>query len=54
MIYLNPITQEAIEYQVRNGKAPMPAWEGILGEDEIAAVTDYVYEQSAGEWSNVA
>lgn len=31
-------TKEAIEYQVRNGKGPMPAWEGVLSEDEIVAV----------------
>nr|P00119.1 RecName: Full=Cytochrome c6; AltName: Full=Cytochrome c-552; AltName: Full=Cytochrome c-553; AltName: Full=Cytochrome c553; AltName: Full=Soluble cytochrome f [Euglena gracilis] len=47
-------TKEAIEYQVRNGKGPMPAWEGVLSEDEIVAVTDYVYTQAGGAWANVS
>lgn len=40
---------EAIEYQVRNGKGAMPAWEGRLDDDEIVAVTGYVYDQAAGD-----
>ena len=39
---------EAIEYQVRNGKGAMPAWEGRLDDDEIEAVVAYVYDQAAG------
>jgi cytochrome c6 len=40
---------EAIEYQVRNGKGAMPAWEGRLDDDEIEAVVAYVYDQAAGD-----
>uniref|UniRef100_A0A7S1IDR8 Cytochrome c-553 n=1 Tax=Eutreptiella gymnastica TaxID=73025 RepID=A0A7S1IDR8_9EUGL len=46
-------TKDAIEYQIRNGKGPMPAWEGILSEGDIAALRDYVYAQSTGEWVDV-
>jgi cytochrome c6 len=45
--------KEAIEYQIRNGKSPMPAWEGVLSDEEITAVTTYVYEQSSGPWADV-
>jgi len=45
--------KEAIEYQIRNGKGPMPAWEGVLSEDEIKAMTDWVYEQSQGQFKDV-
>nr|P22343.1 RecName: Full=Cytochrome c6; AltName: Full=Cytochrome c-553; AltName: Full=Cytochrome c553; AltName: Full=Soluble cytochrome f [Euglena viridis] len=47
-------TKEAIEYQVRNGKGPMPAWEGVLDESEIKEVTDYVYSQASGPWANAS
>lgn len=46
-------TKDAIEYQIRNGKGPMPAWEGVLTEGDIAALRDYVYDQSTGEWADV-
>eukprot|EP00468_Gymnochlora_sp_CCMP2014_P007000 CAMPEP_0167746036 /NCGR_PEP_ID=MMETSP0110_2-20121227/3484_1 /TAXON_ID=629695 /ORGANISM="Gymnochlora sp., Strain CCMP2014" /LENGTH=124 /DNA_ID=CAMNT_0007630745 /DNA_START=594 /DNA_END=968 /DNA_ORIENTATION=- len=45
--------KEAIEYQIRNGKGPMPAWEGVLSEDEIKAMTDWVYEQSTTTFKDV-
>merc|ERR1712023_346739 len=45
--------KEAIEYQIRNGKGPMPAWEGVLSEEEIKAMTDWVYEQSTGAFKDI-
>lgn len=45
--------KEAIEYQIRNGKGPMPAWEGVLSDDEIKAMTDWVYEQSQTTFKDV-
>eukprot|EP00472_Partenskyella_glossopodia_P008761 CAMPEP_0197521598 /NCGR_PEP_ID=MMETSP1318-20131121/6857_1 /TAXON_ID=552666 /ORGANISM="Partenskyella glossopodia, Strain RCC365" /LENGTH=106 /DNA_ID=CAMNT_0043073655 /DNA_START=1359 /DNA_END=1679 /DNA_ORIENTATION=+ len=45
--------KEAIEYQIRNGKGPMPAWEGVLSEEEIKAMTDWVYEQSQTTFKDV-
>jgi cytochrome c6 len=44
------LSVEAIEYQVRNGKGAMPAWEGRLDDDEIVAVANYVYEQANKGW----
>lgn len=39
--------------QVTNGKGAMPAWDGTLSEEEIAAVAAYVYKTAAtnGPWS---
>uniref|UniRef100_A0A7S2THF4 Cytochrome c-553 n=1 Tax=Lotharella oceanica TaxID=641309 RepID=A0A7S2THF4_9EUKA len=45
--------KEAIEYQIRNGKGPMPAWEGVLSEEEIKAMTEWVFEQSTGQFKDV-
>eukprot|EP00471_Norrisiella_sphaerica_P000975 CAMPEP_0184480220 /NCGR_PEP_ID=MMETSP0113_2-20130426/1705_1 /TAXON_ID=91329 /ORGANISM="Norrisiella sphaerica, Strain BC52" /LENGTH=152 /DNA_ID=CAMNT_0026858547 /DNA_START=55 /DNA_END=513 /DNA_ORIENTATION=- len=45
--------KEAIEYQIRNGKGPMPAWEGVLSDEEIKAMTEWVYEQSTGAFKDV-
>mmetsp|Transcript_2098 Transcript_2098/g.4219 ORF Transcript_2098/g.4219 Transcript_2098/m.4219 type:complete len:162 (+) Transcript_2098:1141-1626(+) len=45
--------KEAIEYQIRNGKGPMPAWEGVLSEEEIKAMTDWVYEQSQTTFKDI-
>nr|ACF24532.1 cytochrome C6 precursor [Gymnochlora stellata] len=45
--------KEAIEYQIRNGKGPMPAWEGVLSEEEIKAMTDWVYEQSTTAFKDI-
>ena len=35
--------------QVQNGKNAMPAWEGVLDEDEIAAVASYVFDQAKND-----
>jgi mono/diheme cytochrome c family protein len=35
--------------QVENGKGAMPAWEGTLDDDEIQAVSAYVYDQASGD-----
>lgn len=42
------LTLEAITYQVENGKGAMPAWDGTLDDDEIQAVSAYVYDQATG------
>ncbi len=34
--------------QVTNGGGGMPAWDGILDEEEIVAVANYVYDQASG------
>ena len=39
---------EAIEYQIENGKGPMPAWADRLSEDEIKSVAAYVFDQAGG------
>ncbi len=41
---------EAITKQVKNGKNAMPAFGGRLSEDQIAAVANYVLEQSEKGW----
>eukprot|EP00670_Eutreptiella_braarudii_P002054 CAMPEP_0174296098 /NCGR_PEP_ID=MMETSP0809-20121228/46892_1 /TAXON_ID=73025 ORGANISM="Eutreptiella gymnastica-like, Strain CCMP1594" /NCGR_SAMPLE_ID=MMETSP0809 /ASSEMBLY_ACC=CAM_ASM_000658 /LENGTH=258 /DNA_ID=CAMNT_0015398875 /DNA_START=37 /DNA_END=813 /DNA_ORIENTATION=- len=46
-------TKEAIEYQIRNGKGPMPAWQKVLNDEQIGALRDYVYDQSTTEWADV-
>ncbi len=33
--------------QVENGKGVMPAWSGLLTEEEIQAVAAYVYKQAS-------
>ena len=43
-------TVAAIVTQVTNGKAPMPAFKGILKDDEITAVATYVLEQAQAGW----
>merc|ERR1711988_1193760 len=45
--------KESIEYQIRNGKGPMPAWEGVLSDEEIKAMTEWVYEQSTTTFKDV-
>nr|P83391.1 RecName: Full=Cytochrome c6; AltName: Full=Cytochrome c-553; AltName: Full=Cytochrome c553; AltName: Full=Soluble cytochrome f [Cladophora glomerata]1LS9_A Chain A, Cytochrome C6 [Cladophora glomerata] len=40
------LTLEAIKYQVNNGKGAMPAWADRLDEDDIEAVSNYVYDQA--------
>jgi cytochrome c6 len=43
------LTQEAIVYQVTNGKNGMPAWEDRLTEEEIQAVASYVFDQATND-----
>lgn len=43
------LTLEAITYQVENGKGAMPAWEGTLDDDEIQAVSAYVFDQATND-----
>lgn len=43
--------EEAIAYQVTNGKNGMPAFGGKLGPDDIADVASYVESQSSNGWS---
>ena len=43
------LTEEAIVYQVTNGKNGMPAWEDVLSEEEIQAVASYVYDQATND-----
>lgn len=42
------LAQEQIAEQVRSGGGGMPAFEGDLSEDEIAAVSAYVAEAARG------
>ncbi|KAI3432457.1 hypothetical protein D9Q98_004007 [Chlorella vulgaris] len=41
--------QDAIVYQVENGKNAMPAWADRLDEDEIQAVAAFVFSQASGD-----
>lgn len=41
---------DKIVYQVTNGKNAMPSFRGRLSEDEIAAVAEYVLQQSEAGW----
>ena len=43
--------EEAIAYQVTNGKNAMPAFGGKLGADDIADVAAYVESQSINGWA---
>jgi cytochrome c6 len=43
--------EEAIQYQVTNGKNAMPAFGGKLSETDISDVAAYVIEQSDKGWS---
>lgn len=43
--------EEAIAYQVTNGKNGMPAFGGKLSADEIADVAAYVESQSSNGWA---
>ena len=43
--------EEAIAYQVTNGKNGMPAFGGKLGPNDIADVASYVESQSSNGWS---
>lgn len=43
--------EEAIAYQVTNGKNGMPAFGGKLGPDDIADVAAYVESQSINGWA---
>eukprot|EP00892_Ulva_mutabilis_P005889 jgi/Ulvmu1/3672/UM017_0086.1 len=40
----------SILYQVQNGKGQMPAWEGVLEDEEIDAVSNYVYATAQAGW----
>ncbi len=40
--------EDAVETQVRNGGGGMPAFEGQLTDEEIAAVSSYVAENAGG------
>jgi mono/diheme cytochrome c family protein len=41
-------SEETVETQVRNGGGGMPAFEGQLTDEEIAAVSSYVAENAGG------
>lgn len=43
-------TVDAIATQVTNGKAPMPAFKGLLSDAEITAVAEYVLAQAEAGW----
>ncbi|WP_038024062.1 c-type cytochrome [Synechococcus sp. RS9916] len=43
--------EEAIAYQVTNGKNGMPAFGGKLSSDDIADVAAYVESQSVNGWA---
>ena len=43
--------EDAIAYQVTNGKNGMPAFGGKLSSDDIADVASYVESQSINGWS---
>jgi len=42
------LPQDAVEEQVRNGGGAMPAFEGVLSDEEIENVGAYVAEASGG------
>ncbi len=44
-------SQEAIIYQVTNGKNAMPPFKGRLSPEEIQTVADYVLQQADNGWS---
>lgn len=41
----SPPCTPSIGAQVENGKGAMPAWDGTLDDEEIAAVAEYVFKQ---------
>ena len=43
-------SEEAIIYQVTNGKNAMPAFGGRLSSDQIENVAAYVYQQATNGW----
>ncbi|GAB4820229.1 hypothetical protein N2152v2_007275 [Parachlorella kessleri] len=49
LLKYNLFSVDAIVNQVNQGKDAMPPFNGVLSEEEIAAVASFVYDQASGD-----